>query len=79
MTERSDRKMTQSERLVYLVEEFKTDSGQYKHLKTPPDTAGKQNLLRSLMNIRMPKKLSGDVLRVQDEYLTGRAQEKGIV
>ena len=65
--------------LDYLVEEFKTDSGQYRNLKTPPDTAGKRNLLRSLMNIRMPKKMSGDVLRVQDEYLTGRAQEKGIV
>ena len=71
--------MTQSERLDYLVEEFKTDSGQYRNLKTPPDTTGKRNLLRSLMNIRMPKKMSGDVLRVQDEYLTGRAQEKGIV
>ena len=79
MTERSDKIMTQSERLDYLVEEFKTDSGQYRNLKTPPDTTGKRNLLRSLMNIRMPKKMSGDVMRVQDEYLTGRAQEKGIV
>jgi len=31
------------------------------------------------MNIRMPKAFSDDVLAVQDEYLTGRAEEKGIV
>ncbi len=31
------------------------------------------------MNIRIPKAFSDDVLAVQDEYLTGRAEEKGIV
>ena len=72
-------KMTQNQRLDYLVEEFKTDSVQYKDLETPKDTEGKRRILRSLMNIRMPKAFSYDVLAVQDEYLTGRAEEKGIV
>ena len=71
--------MTQNQRLDYLVEEFKTDSVQYKDLETPKDTEGKRRILRSLMNIRMPKAFSYDVLAVQDEYLTGRAEEKGIV
>ena len=71
--------MTQNQRLDYLVEEFKTDSVQYKDLETPKDTEGKRRILRSLMNIRMPKAFSDDVLTVQDEYLTGRAEEKGIV
>ena len=31
-------KMTQNQRLDYLVEEFKTDSVQYKDLETPKDT-----------------------------------------
>ncbi|MFC2821502.1 MAG: protein-ADP-ribose hydrolase [Sphaerochaeta sp.] len=31
------------------------------------------------MNIRMPGKLSDDVLTVQDEYLTERSEEKGVV
>ena len=74
-----DEKMTQEKRLDYLVEEFKTDSVQYKDLETPTDTEGKRRILRSLMNIRMPKAFSDDVLAVQDEYLTGRAEEKGIV
>ena len=72
-------KMTQNQRLDYLVEKFKTDSVQYEDLKTPKDTEGKRRILRSLMNIRMPKAFSDDVLAVQDEYLIGRAEEKGIV
>ena len=59
--------MTQNERLDYLVEAFKTDSVRYKDLATPSDTAGKKQLLRSLMNIRMPKELPEEVLKVQDE------------
>ena len=72
-------KLTQEQRLDYLVEEFKTDSVEYKNLQTPEDTDGKRRVLRSLMNIRMPKKLSDEVLSVQDDYLAERAKEKGIV
>ena len=71
--------ITQEQRLDYLVEEFKTDSDDYKDLQVPEDTEGKKRILRSLMNIRMPRALSDDVLAVQDEYLTSRAEEKGIV
>ena len=73
------RKTTQEQRLDYLVEEFKRDSGEYKDLPTPTDQEGKQRILRSLMNIRMPRVMSDEVLRVQDEYLSGRAEEKGVV
>lgn len=71
--------MTQSERLDYLVEAFKRDSVQYRALKTPRETEGKQRLLRSLMNIRMPGEMPAAVLRVQDEYLRGRIRRRGIV
>ena len=69
----------QEQRLDYLVEEFKADSDEYKDLQVPKNTEGKQRILRSLMNIRMPRTLSDDVLAIQDEYLTDRAKEKGIV
>ena len=69
----------QDQRLDYLVEAFKADSDEYKNLQTPDDRQGKQRILRSLMNIRMPKKISEDVLLVQNEYLRNRADEKGIV
>lgn len=42
-----DEKMTQEKRLDYFVEEFKTDSVQYKDLETPKDTEGKRRILRS--------------------------------
>ena len=72
-------KSTQEQRLDFLVEEFKRDSVHYKDLEMPEDTEGKWRILRSLMNIRMPNAFSEDVLAVQDEYLTCRAEEKGIV
>ena len=71
--------ITQEERLDYLVEEFKADSDEYRDLLTPGDSEGKRRILRSLMNIRMPKALSDDVLEVQDDYLKARSEEKGIV
>ena len=74
-----DGRMTQAQRLDFLVEAFKADSGQYRDLQTPGDTGGKRRLLRSLMNIRMPKHMDGSVLSVQDEYLKERIRENGIV
>ena len=70
--------MNQQERLDYLVEQFKEDSVQYRDLETPADAEGKRRLLRSLMNVRMPKALPQRVLEVQDEYLRERSLEKGI-
>ena len=70
---------TQTERLDYLVEAFKADSGKYRDLPVPQDGEGKKRILRSLMNIRMPKRLDGEVLAVQDAYLRQRSFEAGVV
>ena len=70
---------TQPERLDCLVSAFKAESRQYGDIVTPANTMGKQWLLRSLMNIRMPASLPDDVTEVQDAYLSERAREKGIV
>jgi O-acetyl-ADP-ribose deacetylase (regulator of RNase III) len=72
-------KMTQEQRLDTLVEAFKADSVQYIDLQTPEDNEGKRRILRSLMNIRMPRKLDDSVLALQDEYLRERIRENGIV
>ncbi len=73
------KEMTQTERLDYLVEEFKEDSVRYRDLETPKDTEGKKRILRSLMNIRMPRRMDARVTEVQDEYLKERIRENGIV
>ena len=72
-------KTLQEQRLDMLVEAFKADSVQYKDLQTPEDNEGKRQILRSLMNIRMPKKLDDSVLTLQDQYLRERILEKGVV
>jgi len=71
--------MNQNERLDYLVEQFKEDSVQYRDLETPEDPTGKKRILRSLMNIRMPRMMAPSVRAVQDEYLKERNRENGIV
>ena len=62
------KEMSQTERLNYLVKEFKEDSVRYRDLETPKDTEGKKRILRSLMNIRMPRRMDARVTEVQDEY-----------
>ena len=71
--------MNQNERLDYLIEAFKEDSVEYKNLKVPVDTDGKKRILRSLMNIKMPREMNTEVLKIQDEYLREAINKKGIV
>lgn len=70
---------TQEERLNYLIEVLKNETIQYKNLEIPESIEDKKVMLRSLMNVRQPKETSGEILKVQDEYLTERNKEKGIV
>lgn len=69
----------QEKRLDYLLKEFKEDSVQYKDLEVADSYEDKRIALRSLMNIRMPRYMSENVLRVQDDFLTEEAKEKGII
>lgn len=71
--------MTQDERLTYLVERFKEDSGRFRNLDAGSSREEKRRVLRSLMNIRLPGEMDAETLRVQDDYLTEAAREKGIV
>ena len=70
---------TQYKRLEALLERFKADSVRYRDMEVPGDVESQRRALRSLMNIRMPKPMDADTLRLQDEYLAERAREKGIV
>lgn len=69
----------QEKRLDYLLREFKEDSVQYRDLEVGDRYEDKRMALRSLMNIRMPRHMSEAVLKIQDEFLTEEAKEKGIV
>ena len=45
----------------------------------PGTDSERRRLIRSLMNIRGPMPASDDVLEVQDRYLSGLLEEKGVV
>ena len=70
--------MTQSERREYLIKYLLKEDRKIFRQKMPSDKEGQENLLRSLMNVRMPKPASEEFLRVQDEYLKERDAERGI-
>ena len=67
------------ELLDRLIEAFKADSDGYGDIAVPEDTEGKRRILRSLMNVRLPKEMDGSVIADQNEYLRERLREKGIV
>ena len=70
---------TQEERLDWLVDRFKAEDMGYMSIPTPAAAEGKRTLLRSMMNVRMPKSLPEEVRAVQDAYLRREALMKGIV
>lgn len=71
--------MTQSERLNFLIAELIKEHPCYSDMDIPKSTKIKKNLLRSLLNVRMPKETSTEFLKLQDEYLQEEIRQKGIV
>lgn len=70
---------TQAERIDFLLERLLAETPEYRDLSTGTSFEEKKNLLRSLINIRPPRPLEDEVLKVQDAYLTERSREEGIV
>lgn len=74
-----ERNRAQAGRLDYLLEEFKKDSVHYRDLEVADDYEEKRMALRSLMNIREPRSMQEDVVKIQDEFLAEETKEKGII
>lgn len=70
--------MTQEERRKYLIEYLLGEEQKIFPQKIPADKAGQEQLLRSLMNVRMPAPISRQFLQIQDAYLQERNKERGI-
>lgn len=70
--------MNQSERRRYLIQELLNEHREYSQFAIPEDTQGQKDLLRGLLNVRAPKMLSREFLRIQDEYLKEETEKKGI-
>ena len=66
-------------RLVFLIDYLINEDPQYSEMRIPEDLQGKRDLFRALRNVREPKPVSEEFLRLQDEELQAQLQEKGIV
>ena len=70
--------MTQSERREFLIKRLIAEQPRYRDLTIPHSEAERKKLLRSLFNVRMPKSIDDDFLKIQDEYLKEETAKKGI-
>ena len=70
--------MTQDERRRFLIQYLLREEPQYAHIAIPKTEVEQRQLLRGLMNIRLPKKIGEDFLSVQDAYLQTELKNKGI-
>ena len=70
--------MTQDERRRILIQELLKELPQYADMQIPIDQQEQKRLLRSLMNIRAPRPISREILKLQDAYLQKEVQSKGI-
>lgn len=71
--------MNQSERRRYLIKRLWEEQPGEQNVQIPAEQEQQRMLLRSLMNIRMPREIDAEFLTVQNAYLAERAAEKGIV
>lgn len=70
--------MQQKERLDYLISTLISESKQYQKINLSK-VEDKRGLLRSLMNVRLPKQISKEFLDVQNDFLKQEIIDKGIV
>lgn len=71
--------MNQDERRIYLIRELINEDRNYIGMKIPVEVEEQKQLLRGLMNLRMPKDISNEFLSIQDEYLSEEISNKGII
>lgn len=70
--------MTHEEKRIYLIRELLAELPDCSGMGIPDHEGEQKRLLRSLMNIRPPRPVSDQFLRIQDEYLREEAARKGI-
>ena len=70
------RKMT---RLDFLIDYLLKEDSRYSEMEIPKSVVEKRDLFRALRNVRPPRPVSEEFLRLQDEELQEQLEEKGVV
>ena len=65
--------------LDYLIDYLLKEAPSHSEVEIPSDLQGKRDLFRALRNVRPPRPVSEEFLRLQDEELQAQLQEKGVV
>lgn len=61
--------MTHEMQQKFLIEELLKEEKDYRDVQIPADAMEQKKLLRSLMNVRPPRAISEQFLKIQDAYL----------
>ena len=70
--------MTQDERRKYMISALLCEHSGRDRIAAPSAPDEQRRLLRALMNVRPPRPISADFLKVQDEYLRERLAERKV-
>ena len=70
--------MTHEEKRIYLIKKLLAEQPRYRNIEIPTDTQEQKDLLRSLMNVRMPAPISDEYIKAESEYLCEETEAKGI-
>ncbi len=70
---------SEKEKLDTLLRALLRERPEYAHIPIPDSLSDKRDLLRSLMNVRMPAPVAENLLELQDEELAEQRKEKGVV
>ena len=70
--------MTQREKLLFLTRYLIGENHSYSTIEIPSSEKELFMLYRSLVNVRMPKEIDEEYLKVEDEFLKSLIEENGI-
>ena len=71
--------MNTTEKSNYLIKYLLSEDAEYKNIAIPDSAGERFRLFRSLVNVRAPKHVSEDFLKIQNDFLREMTAEKGIV
>ncbi len=70
--------MNQTERRKYLISTLLAEEDRYKNIEIPDNENEQKQLLQALFNVRAPKYISEEFIKIQNEYLKETIKNKGV-
>ncbi len=71
--------MDQDEKRLWLIKYLLGENIHYKNTQIPDDVSEQKDMLRALMNVRMPIPVTEEFLKVQDDYLKKENSSVGYI